>query len=120
MTLLFRLRARPVAQALFLATAIVAAVGLAACGERTNTTTTQAGEAAKPESSAVVIGQAPAPPSGDPPGTTPVAGNTSEISKSEERTQQPQEGDNHSYSTLAPKTPQKANGENIADQRSKP
>jgi hypothetical protein len=94
--------------------------GLAACGERTNTTTTQAGEATKPESSAVVIGQAPAPPSGDPPGTTPVAGNTSELSKSEERTQQPQEGDNHSYSTLAPKTPQKANGENIADQRSKP
>ena len=34
MTLLSRLRARPVAQALFLATAIAAAVGMAACGDQ--------------------------------------------------------------------------------------
>ena len=30
----------------------------------------------------------------------------------------PQEGDNHSYSSLAPETPQKAQGKNTADQRS--
>ena len=39
MTFLSRLRARPVAQALFLATAIAAAVGLASCGEQAQPTT---------------------------------------------------------------------------------
>ena len=61
---------------------------------------------------ALGAGQAPAAPTGDPPGTTPVAPNTTEISKAEETTQKPQEGDNHSYSTTAPVTPQKADGIN--------
>jgi hypothetical protein len=103
--------------AIVLASAILVA-GLAGCSERVTTTSTKV--EAKPEPSAVVIGQAPAPPTGDPPGTTPVATGTTEITKTVEVTQKPQEGDNHSYSTVAPVTPQKADGNNTADQRSKP
>ena len=86
--------------------------GLAACDHRlSNTSSTKApSNAATPSS--VVIGQAPAQPSGDPPGTTPVASNTTEITKKVETEQKPQEGDNHSYSTVAPTTPQKADGNN--------
>jgi hypothetical protein len=92
--------------------ALLLAAGLAACGERISDTRVKAPEPSKADASAVVIGQAPAAPTGDPPGTTPVAGNTTEISKSEESTQKPQEGDNHSYSTTAKVTPQKADGVN--------
>jgi hypothetical protein len=102
--------------ALMLASAALVA-GLAGCGERATTKSTKVD--AKPDPSAVVIGQAPAPPTGDPPGTTPVASNTSEVTKHEEITQKPSEGDDHSYSTVAPTTPQKADGQNHADQRSK-
>lgn len=93
--------------------ALVLAAGLAACGERISDTRVKAPEPVKPETSAVVVGQAPATPTGDPPGTTPVAPNTTEISKIEETTQKPQEGDNHSHSTTAPITPQKADGVNV-------
>ena len=98
---------------LTLARACAAAVliaGLAACGERDNTA--KAPKATEPSPSAVVVGQAPAAPTGDPPGTTPVAPNTTTISKTEESVAKPQEGDNHSYSTTAPVTPQKADGRN--------
>ena len=92
--------------------ALLLAAGLTACGERiSDNRTTKAPDGASP--SAVVIGQAPAAPSGDPPGTTPVTQGTTEISKHEETTQKPQEGDNHSYSTTAPVTPQKAEGVNM-------
>lgn len=60
--------------------------------------------------SAMLIGTEPAPPTGDPPGTTPVAADTTQVSKLEETRLKPQEGDNHSHSTLAPQTPQKADG----------
>jgi hypothetical protein len=87
--------------------------GLTACGERiSNTDTGKAPKAADASPSAVVIGQAPAAPTGDPAGTTPIAPNTSDISKRVESTDKPQEGDNHSYSTVAPTTPQKADGVN--------
>jgi hypothetical protein len=96
--------------------ALVLAAGLAACGERISDTRVKAPEPLKPEPSAVVVGQAPAEPKAEsktePPGVTPVAPNTSEISKATESTQKPQEGDNHSYSTTAPVTPQKADGVN--------
>jgi hypothetical protein len=92
--------------------ALLLAAGLAACGERISDTRVKAPEPAKPDSSAVVIGQAPAEPTGDPPGTTPVAPGTTEITKKVESTEKPQEGDNHSYSTTAPVTPQKADGIN--------
>ena len=60
--------------------------------------------------SAVVIGTPAAPPTGDPPGTTPIASNTTIITKKEETEQKPQEGDNHSYSSVAQDNPQKAQG----------
>jgi hypothetical protein len=96
--------------------ALLLAAGLAACGERISDTRAKAPAASQPEASAVVVGQAPAEPkpesSVEPAGVTPVAPNTTEISKVEESTQKPQEGDNHSYSTTAPVTPQKADGVN--------
>jgi hypothetical protein len=59
--------------------------------------------------SAMLIGTEPAPPTGDPPGTTPVASDTTQVSKLEETHLKPQEGD-HSHSTLAPQAQQKADG----------
>ncbi len=59
------------------------------------------------DASARTIDVAPAPPTGDPAGTSPVAPGTSDISKQAEQTG-PREGDNHSYSSVAPNNPQKA------------
>ena len=104
--------------ALLLASAALIA-GLAGCHRDSSTvTTTSKSQQGTPDPSAVVIGQAPAAPTGDPPGTTPVSGNTTEVTKAEESTQKPAEGDNHSHSTLAPTTPQKADGNNTTSQRS--
>lgn len=83
---------------------------LAGCGERIGDTRAQAPKPLEPSPSAVVIGQAPAEPTGDPAGTTPVASGTTDIGKSTETAAKPQEGDNHSHSTLSSKTPQKADG----------
>ena len=82
--------------------------GVAACGDRLDNTAKAPRDAS---SSSVVIGQAPAPATGDTAQTTTPPG-TSDVSKSAESTQRPLEGDNHSYSTLAPTTPQKADGVN--------
>ena len=84
--------------------------GVAACGDHVNTSknATPPSNAASP--SAVVIGTAPAQPTGDPPGTTPVASNTTEVTKREESMSKPQEGDNHSYSSVATDNKQKAQG----------
>jgi mono/diheme cytochrome c family protein len=49
MTLLFRLRSRPLARALFLATAIAAAVGLASCGDQAQPTATVIATASRGE-----------------------------------------------------------------------
>jgi hypothetical protein len=65
---------------------------------------------ATPQPSEQTVNVPAAAPTGDPPGTTPVTGNQSEISKQTESTQMPREGDNHSYSTLSPAAPQKAGG----------
>jgi len=62
---------------------------------------------ASADASARTIDVKPAPPTGDPAGTTPVAPGTSDISKQAEQTG-PREGDNHSYSSVAPSNPQKA------------
>lgn len=84
--------------------------GASACGDKLSDVKS-GGPSAHPVSpSAQVIGTAPAAPTGDPPGTTPVAGNTTEVTKHEETTKKPQEGDNHSYSSVAPTNPQKAQG----------
>jgi hypothetical protein len=64
---------------------------------------------ANADASAQVIGTPPAPPSGDPPGTTPVAPGTSDLSK-QAQTVGPREGDDHSYSSVSPANPQKSQG----------
>jgi hypothetical protein len=108
-----------IARGAHLLAALALAAGLAACGERISDTRVKAPEPQKPESSAVVVGQVPADPTGDPPGTTPVVPNTSDVSPRVESRGKPEEGDSNSYSTTAPVTPQKAEGVSIPDARSK-
>jgi hypothetical protein len=84
--------------------------GLAACGERLSNTSSKTPKPTAASPSAVVIGQAPAEPQANTSETTSPAGAQSSVSKVEERNDRPKEGDNHSYSTVAPVTPQKADG----------
>lgn len=76
--------------------------GLTACGERLSNTTSRTPAATAADASTVVIGTAPAQPSGDPPGTTPVAGNASDVSKPVESRSMPLPGQPNDHSTLAP------------------
>ena len=82
--------------------------GLVACGERLSDTRVKAPDPVKPSPSAVVIGQAPAEPTGDPPGTSPVASGTTEVTKSVEDKAMPQPGQPNDHSNLAPNASQKA------------
>ena len=82
--------------------------GLAACGERVSDTNAKAPKPLEPSPSAVVIGQAPAEPTGDAPGTVPAAGNTTEVTKSVESAAMPQPGQPNDHSNVAPKASQKA------------
>jgi hypothetical protein len=95
--------------------AVIAAAGLGAC----NKARTEARAANTPDASAQVIGVKPAEPSApnsQPPGVTPVAPNTTTITKQEESTQKPQEGDDHSYSSVSPDNPQKGDHKTDAQQ----
>lgn len=90
------------------ATALAAAAlftTLAACDRQPH-----ASASATPEPSEQTVNVQAAPPTGDPPGTTPVDGKQTEVSKEAESSQKPQEGDNHSYSSVAPSNPQKSGG----------
>jgi len=87
-----------------IAVAFALAAGLAACDRKANT---EVRTALAPDASAQVIGVKPADPTGDPPGTTPVSADTTTISKQVETAKKPQEGDNHSHSSLAEDNPQK-------------
>src|SRR4051812_18467944 len=82
----------------------------AACGDKVSDVSSGTPAATPASPSAQVIGVKPAEPTGDPAGTTPVASNTSDVTKHEEAAKKPQEGDNHSYSSVAPDNPQKAEG----------
>ncbi len=62
---------------------------------------------ATPDPSAQTIDVKPAPPTGDPPGTTPVTGKESDLSEGQKQTQMPLEGQNHSYSSVAPQQSEK-------------
>jgi hypothetical protein len=97
--------------------------GVTACGERlgdstanNNSGNSATGLPSNASPSAVVIGQAPAEPQAQPSGdtaqTTAPAGARGDVSARAESVARPLEGDNHSYSTLAPNTPQKADGTN--------
>ena len=82
--------------------------GLAACGDRLSHSASKAPKAADASPSAIVIGTAPAQPTGDPPGTTPVSSDTTEVTKSVESSAMPQPGQPNDHSNLAPKPSQKA------------
>jgi hypothetical protein len=84
--------------------------GVVACGDHVNTSGKSTPPSNAASQSAVVVGTAPAQPTGDPPGTTPVASNTTEVTKKEESMSKPQEGDNHSYSSVSEGNKQKAHG----------
>jgi len=92
--------------------------GAAACDRGDDDRNTQVGATGLPSSaspSAQVIGTTPAPPTPAPDSaaTAPVSqAAQSDVPKTAESTARPIEGDNHSYSTLAPTTPQKADGVN--------
>ena len=88
------------------ATALVAAslLGLAACGERYR----DADALSKADPSAIVVGVTPAAASSDPPGTTPVAAGTSEVSKPVEQLSMPLPGQPNDHSNLAATPSQKA------------
>jgi hypothetical protein len=76
---------------------------LAACDRDTG-----AAPSAKADPSSQTIDVKPAPPTGDPPGTTAVTGNQSELTHSQSQNQMPLEGQNHSYSSVAPQQSQKS------------
>ena len=90
--------------------------GVTACGDRLSNTSAKSAPDNPVSPSAQVIGQAPAEPqaqsTGETAQTTAPAGAQSDVGKVAESTARPIEGDNHSYSTLAPSTPQKADGKN--------
>lgn len=82
--------------------------GLAACGDRLSDVSARTPKATPADASTVVIGTAPAQPTGDPPGTTPVSAATSEISKAAESRSMPLPGQPNDHSNLAPNPSQKA------------
>ena len=84
--------------------AALALAGLAAC-DRGND---EGAPSATPDASAQTINVKPAPPTGDPPGTTPVTGNESELTQHQSQSQMPLEGQNHNYSSVAPNQSQKS------------
>jgi hypothetical protein len=89
--------------------------GLAAC-DRDGRGDNEVRQPAAASPSAVVIGTTPAEPApakADTAQVTAPAGAQSDVSKQAESTKRPIEGDNHSYSTVAPTTPQKADGKNV-------
>jgi len=92
-----------------IAMAIVLA-GLSACGDRISNTHARTPTPDAPSPSAVVIGTAPAQPTGDPPGTTPVASGSTEVTKPVESASMPQPGQPNDHSNVAPKPSQTADG----------
>jgi hypothetical protein len=83
-------------------TAASALCALAACDREAGGPPT-----AKADASAQTINVKPAPPTGDPPGTTPVTGNQSDLTQGQSQNQMPLEGQNHNYSSVAPHQSQK-------------
>jgi hypothetical protein len=90
----------------------VALAGLAGCDFRHG----DSPPAVSADPSAQVIGTVPAPPTGDSPGTTAVDAGAGGVSKTAQSEKMPQEGDNHSHSTLSETAPLKAAGADPAAQ----
>ena len=77
------------------ATALLSLALLAGCDRPSH----QARQSAAADASAVVVGKAPAEPTGDPAGTTPVAADGKELTKTEETRKMPLEGQENSFMT---------------------
>ena len=90
--------------------AALLAAGVAACDKKAGT---QSRTALAPDASAQVIGKEPAPPTGDPPGTTPVSSNSTEVSKSVESVSMPQPGQPNDHSNLARTPSQQADSQDV-------
>ena len=90
--------------------AALLAAGVAACDKKVGT---QSRTALAPDASAQVIGKEPAPPTGDPPGTTPVASDTTEVSKSVESNSMPLPGQPNDHSNVAATPSQKAESKDV-------
>lgn len=82
--------------------------GLAACGDRLSNTTAKTPKADDASPSAVVIGTAPGQPVAEPPGTTPVSSDTTEVTKSVESRVMPLPGQANDHSNLAARPSQKS------------
>ena len=82
--------------------------GLTACGDRISNTSAKVPPATPASPSTVVIGTAPAQPTGDPPGTTPVDPGTSDVTPVIESKTGPQPGQANDHSNVAPKPSQKS------------
>lgn len=81
--------------------------GVAACDRKDVTT-----RSAEMSPSAQVIGVEPAPPTGDPPGTTPVA-TSQEVSKGVESAAMPLPGQPNDHSNLAAKPSENAESQEV-------
>ena len=97
------LKSRAIALAL-----VAAAVSLAACDKKPGTRT-----ALSPDPSAQVIGKEPAPPTGDPPGTTAVSADTKEMTKPVESNSMPLPGQPNDHSNVAPLPSQNADTQHV-------
>ena len=93
-----------------LAVAIVIATGIAACDKKAST---KSRTALAPDESAVVIGKTPGAPTAEPPGVTPVSGNSNEVSKSVESVSMPLPGQPNDHSNIAPAPSQKAQHQEV-------
>ena len=82
--------------------------GLAACDRHRDVTS----HAADVSPSAQLIGVEPAPPTGDPPGTTPVSG-ASEVGKAVESNSMPLPGQPNDHSNLAKKPSENAETQEV-------
>ena len=98
--------------------AALLAAGVAACDKAK--VSTKGRTALAPDASAQVIGKEPAPPTGDPPGTTPVAPDSTEVSKSVQSNSMPLPGQPNDHSNLAPAPSQKAGSADSLKQERKP
>jgi hypothetical protein len=85
----------------------LALASLAACGEHNR----DANPLSKADPSAVVIGTTPAEPSGDPPGTTPVADASKQLSNGSEQAAMPLPGQANDHSNVAPNPSQKSDSD---------
>lgn len=93
--------------------------GVAACHDRISDVSSGTPAATAPTPSSQVVGTAPADPQGDPPGTTPVASDTRDLTKQAEVEKMPKEGQDSSHLSESRHDSQRpgANGDQQTERR---